>query len=135
MVKFVWKDNEDIGFYECYIYEDSDKLDSICFWDYTNKYQKETDEKHRYYRPYTYKISYCNGFAMDKGLDKNEDHDSYGYTGTPKHTIEDVKHWCESYLAAMYMAEYENMLKRLDIVKERYEQLKQMGYSSTFNED
>lgn len=130
MIKFVWKDNDDIGYYECTMYDDSNKLESIYFWDFSNPYNVENDNKHRYNRNYAYKVGYCNGYSMDKGFDKTEDPDQFGYVGKPRHTIDDIKRWCENYLASMYIREYEDIQVRFDIIKERAEQLKKMGYTS-----
>ena len=43
MIKFNWKDNEDIGHYECTMYDDSAKLETIFFWDYSNEYNRQED--------------------------------------------------------------------------------------------
>ena len=67
---------------------------------------------------------------MDKGFDKTEDSDQFGYVGKPRHTIDDIKRWCENYLASMYIHEYESVQARFDTIKERAEQLKKMGYTS-----
>jgi hypothetical protein len=71
-----------------------------------------------------------NGYAMDKGFDRTEDPDQYGYVGKPRHTVDDIKRWCENYLASMYIREYESIQARFDTVKERAEQLLKMGYVS-----
>ena len=45
MIKFVWKDNDDIGYYECTMYDDSNKLESIYFWDFSNPSNVENDSE------------------------------------------------------------------------------------------
>lgn len=130
MIKFNWKDNEDIGHYECTMYDDSAKLETISFWDYSNEYNRKEDVKNRYHRRCAYKVNYCNGYSMEKGFDQTQDPDQFGYVGTPRHSIEDIKRWCENYIASIYIREYDMIRHNYDIIKERADQLTKLGYTS-----
>ena len=114
-MKFKWKDETNIGFYECYLLDDdNNELQQIYFWDYSCTYQVESAVEHKWKRPYAYVVGYCNGYSMEKGFDKTEDTTKYGYNGTPEHTITDIKKWCENYIASMYIKHYINLLMSLE---------------------
>ncbi len=130
MIKFVWDDDESIGHYECTMYDDNVELNKIYFWDYSNPFQIEDSKKYRYTREYAYVVGYCRGFSMTKGFDRSEDSDEYGYVGKPQHSIDDIKRWCENYLASGYIREYQRIQEQFNTIKERAEQLLKMGYVS-----
>ena len=130
MIKFDWEDEDDIGYHECTMYDDGNKLESIYFWDYANPHQVEDSKKNRYTRNFAYEVGYCNGYSMHKGFDKSEESDEFGYVGRPRHTVDDIKRWCENYLASMYIREYERIKEQFSTIKDRAEQLLKLGYVS-----
>lgn len=128
-MKFVWEDEVNIGYYECKLYDDKgNELESIWFWDYSNPYQVEEAIKNEWKRYYAYKVEYCNGYSMTKGFDKTEDTTKFGYNGTKEHTVEDIKKWCENYIASLYINCYNNILARLEEAKKQAEWFIDNGY-------
>ena len=134
-IKFTWKDETDIGYYECVVSDETGQLGRIYFWDYTNAHQVEQANKNRWHRDYAYEVGYCCGYSMHRGFDPSEDDDAYAYVGKPRHTIDDIKYWCENYIASGFINEYNNIVKRLDTAKARAEQLLKMGYAADVDED
>lgn len=67
---------------------------------------------------------------MTKEFDRTEDPAGYEYVGKPRHSIDDIKRWCENYLASGYIHEYQRIQEQFDTIKERAEQLLKMGYVS-----
>lgn len=130
MIKFVWDDDESIGHHECTMYDDNVELKTIYFYDYSNPFQVEDSKQYRHTREYAYVVGYCHGFSMTKAFDRSEDPDSYEYVGKPQHSIDDIKRWCENYLASGYIREYQRIQEQFDTIKERAEQLLKMGYVS-----
>ena len=128
-MKFIWEDTEIIGFYECKLISNSEaEIESICFWDYSNEYQIKEAINNHWKRPYCYKVQYCNGYCMERGFDKTEDNTKYGYNGTKEHTVEDIKKWCENYIASLYINCYNNILARLEEAKKQAEWFIENGY-------
>lgn len=134
-MKFVWNNEDaDIGYYECALLDDDgSKLNDISFKDYTNEWVQQDDKECDYKRPYSFEVNYCRGYSMREGFDYDEEYRSRpggGYQGVCTHTIEDIKHWCEEYLAQKYIDIYKEMLAELDTAKRRAECLKNMGYGN-----
>lgn len=51
-MKFMWKDETNIGFYECYLLDDdNNELQQIYFWDYSCTYQVKSAVEHKWKRP------------------------------------------------------------------------------------
>ena len=67
---------------------------------------------------------------MEKGFDQTQDRDQFGYVGTPRHSVEDIKRWCENYIASIYIREYDAVRLNFDTIKERADQLTKLGYTS-----
>lgn len=145
-MKFVWNDsNADIGHYRCKLVDDDETvLEEIHFTDYTNEWQQKDGRKNHYPRAYSFEVGYCCGFSMDKGFDYDDDYydradeDGFrlgGYNGTCTHTVEDIKHWCEEYLAGFYIRGYRNMIKELDNAKRRSEWFLEHGYTGLKGEE
>jgi hypothetical protein len=130
-MEFVWNDRDaDIGTYECALFDDDgSKLDEITFKDYTNAWVKQNDKEYGYKRPYSFEVN-C---GSSRGFDHDEGYRSKpggGYQGVSTHTVDDIKRWCEEYLAQKYIDVYEEMLSRFNTAKRRAECLKNMGYGA-----
>lgn len=145
-MKFIWNDSDaDIGHYRCKLVDDDETvLEEIHFTDYTNEWQQKDGRKNHYPRAYSFEVGYCCGFSMDKGFDYDDDYydradeDGFrlgGYNGTCTHTVEDIKHWCEEYLAGFYIRGYRNMIKELDNAKRRSEWFLEHGYTGLKGEE
>ena len=67
-------------------------------------------------------------------FDETEDPTQFKYVGTPKHTVDDIKRWCEAYIASCYIKEYESRKKQYEIAKERADQFFAMGFSADVSE-
>ena len=140
-MEFVWDESSaDIGHYECALMDGGQKIETISFWDYTNEWQHENAQKSHYERAYSFEVSYCCGYSMRHGFDydkeyrRRRDEDGkrlYGYNGASTHTVEDVKRWCEEYLAEKYIDGYANMLASLNTAKRRAEWFTKNGYGSS----
>lgn len=137
-MEFVWNDRDaDIGLYECALLDDDgSKLDEIIFKDYTNEWVKQNDKENGYKRPYSFEVNYCRGSSMYKGFDHDEGYRSRpggGYQGVSTHTVDDIKCWCEEYLAQKYIDVYEEMMSKFNTAKRRAECLKNMGFGTDRN--
>ena len=75
---------------------------------------------------------------MDKGFDYDDDYYDRadenglflgGYNGKCTHTVEDIKRWCEEYLAGLYIKAYAEMIARLGDTKRRSEWFLEHGYT------
>lgn len=126
-----------ISRYECYLYDDSGKkLQEIYFYDYSTKGEVEQAEKNKWRRPYAYKVDYCCGYSMSKGFDKDPDYcNHFGWHGIKKHTVDDIKQWCENYLAKKYIIDYEKELAKLQIRKEQSDWFVSHGYGDIEEKD
>ncbi len=132
-MRFEWNDHDsDIGYYECKLLDDDgNKLDYIIFTDYTNQWRQKNDRENGYKRPFSFEASYCRGYSVHKGFDEDNkccEREGGGYQGECTHTVEDIKRWCEEYLAQKYIQRYEKMLAELDTAKRRSEWFKENGY-------
>lgn len=133
-MKFVWDEEDaDIGHYDLYLYDDDGKkLENIWIRDYSNPWNVESDKDRGYRREYAYDVGYCNGYSMNQGFDKDEDfyhRTGGGYQGIKTHTLEDIKKWCENYLAQMYIGSYYDALKSLPEKERRCKWFEEQGFS------
>ena len=141
-VRFEWKDNFEIGHHELTLYDDDNKkLDDIYFTDYTCEYRQEDDRKHKHYRPYSFEVGYCHGWSMKQGFDEDNQYRNHlnengravgGYQGNCTHTIDDVKRWCEEFLASLYIINYEEELKKLQKRLKRSQWFIDNGYTGKY---
>lgn len=142
-IVFEWNKNADIGHYDCTVYEvegeSRKKIDSIFVQDYTNEWQQQNAKENRYFRQYAFEVHWCNGWSMHTGFGSDENYKNhrdengkivFGYSGTCKKTLKDVMRWCEEWLAQRYIAGYEDILARLEEMKNRSEALKEQGYGN-----
>lgn len=137
-MKFIWDDTDaDIGWHECKLMDGDSEIDNIDFKDYTNYWQQENANESHYYRAHSFEVSYCRGYSMKKYFDYDSAYRNhidlngkrmYGYNGVCTHTVEDVKRWCENYLAQKYIDEYNNILARLGTAKRRASWFVENGY-------
>ena len=88
-----WRNEEDIGLYECVITEDDGHSESIFI-----KVKWTGD----------YEVDYCRGYAMRETFDSS-------------HTLEQIKVWCEDYLLDGYINLYNNTMANLEKIKSRAE--------------
>lgn len=130
-LKFVWEDDPEIGYYECLLLEDGKAIDNITFWDYTCEYTQKSDKKSMYYRPYAFKVSWCHGYSMSEGFDYDENyrkHSDGGYQGNCTHTVNDIKRWCEEWIAQRYINSYKRTVEQLNDMKKKHDWFKKQGY-------
>lgn len=127
-MEFRWKD-EEYGYHECKLYDGDKMIERIYFTDFNSPFHRENDRKNHYRRDYAYEIGYCSGCAMKEWFDeKDHNYDGFGYEGTPLHTVDEVKRWCENYLAQIYLHSYQNALKSLDEKRRRAEWFESQGF-------
>ena len=110
-MKLEWRNEEDIGHYECTVTDDDGYKQDISFWDYTCEWQskrKAEDATYRRYHPDAYEVHYCHGYAMHETFD-----DSY--------TLEQIKIWCEDYLLDKYIYHYNDIIANLEKIKSKAE--------------
>ena len=137
-MRFEWDyENADIGSYTCNLYDGDKIINDISFTDYTSEFHQRYDEKGRYARPYSFEVHWCSGWSMSKGFDYDPDYHNHtdengkwvgGYKGNCTHTVEDIKRWCENWLAQRYLASYYNTLAELDEMKARAEWFESQGF-------
>jgi len=141
---FKWENDEiseSIGHYRCNLYEvirgKEKKIDVIDFTDYTNEWQRDNAQENRYDRACAFRVSWCCGWSMHKNFGYDEKYNSrvdekgnriYGYHGDCTLTVDDVKRWCEEWLAQRYIRSYEDTVKTLNEKKRRAESLETQGY-------
>ena len=145
-LRFAWDDSWfDCGRYKCELFENEKKIDEISFTDYTCEFRQGNDKKCGYTRPYAFEVYWCSGWSMREGFDYDDKFDRHcdekghtigGYQGNCTHTVDDIKKWCEEWLAKRYIQAYENMIKDLETMKNRYDWFKNNGYGNyEFQED
>ena len=134
-----WINDEDknIGRYNLFL-KDGDKiLDEISIIDYTNDFHQQYDRKERFPRPYAFVVNYCRGWSMSQGFDYDKDYNNHGdengrhiggYQGVCTHTLEDIRNWCENFIAQLYLKDYDQTLKTLDIKQQRAEWFTNKGF-------
>lgn len=130
-MKLVWKDDKEIGSYRLYLYDGDKQLDEINIVDCTCKFRREYDKELGVRRRFAYETYYCNGFVYDKGFDEDKGYKNnkdYGFVGVVTHTLEDVKRWCENYLAQLYLGNYYNTLNKINEMKRRAEWFEAQGF-------
>ena len=136
-LRFEWKDAPDIGHYECYLYEGDKKIDEMNFTDYTCEFRQNYDRKNRYTRAYSFYASWCDGWSMGQGFDYDANYNNHsdvdghligGYQGTSTHTVDDIKKWCENWLAQGYLKAYYNTMKELDQMTARAKWFEDHGF-------
>ncbi len=124
MMRFEWDDSSsNIGHYECNLYDDDKRISEISFTDYTCEWRRKYDEENRFTRPYSFEVPWNKGFDYDEEYDKHWDEDYLketgwhrakgGYQGKCTHTVDDIKRWCENWLAQRYLRSYYNTLAEL----------------------
>ncbi len=130
-MEFRWNDSPDTGYYRgLLIDDDGSELDQIGFYDYTCQFMQEQDIKNRHKRSCAYEVSWCNGWSMHQSFDDvDEDNvQGYGYQGHCEHTVEDIRRWCENWLAQRYINQYYRALKNLPVLKRRAEWFESNGF-------
>lgn len=134
MLKFIWEDDERVGYYQCQLVDDTNnKVFRIVFQDNTCPFCITRDKRHKLRREFAYEISSYSGLNK-KGIDRTEDDNSFEYVGKPKHSIDDIKRYCENYLAAQIINEYYDLQKQINFIKNSAEELLKMGYSKEFED-
>lgn len=132
MMRFEWDDSSsDIGHYECNLYDDDKRISEISFTDYTCEWRRKYDEKYGFPRPYSFEVTWCKGFDYDEEYDNYYDENPKrkgGYQGNCTHTVDDIKRWCENWLAQCYLRSYYNTLAELDTLKRRAEWFESQGF-------
>lgn len=143
-MKFIWDDTyAEIDVYNCELIDDDDNvLENIEVIDYTSiSTQESTYMPHNFY-PYSFEVTvYCGASKETIQMKRGFDYDSayrnhidengnrmYGYNGVCTHTIEDVKRFCEEYLAERYIDLYNYMLPNFNDAKRRASWFIENGY-------
>ena len=131
-MNFVWDDsNADIGYYRCKFLDEDVVIDEISFGDYTNEWQINNDKENGYKRPYSFEVSWCRGWSMREGFDYDKEYrsrESGGYQGNCTHTVEDIKRWCEEWIAQEHINSYTEMLSQLKAAEKRHDWFIENGY-------
>lgn len=136
-MEFKWIDNVEIGHYECELYEGDEKINDINFTDYTSEFCQRYDRKGRFTRPYSFVVNWCHGWSMSEGFDYDADYRNHtdengrligSYQGNCTHTVDDIKRWCENWLAQRYLASYYNTIAGLEKKKARAEWFESQGF-------
>ena len=109
----------------------------IEIYDYsTNEYREHDkmflNEDNRRTHCYCIKIWKDNLGCLVKefNVDPTENPTVNWYTGTPTHTIDELKKWCERYVASCYIKDYEAKLEKLKKLQEITDSLKNMGFTA-----
>lgn len=136
-MEFKWIDNVNIGEYTCNLYDGDEKINDINFTDYTSEFHQRVDKKEGYKRSYSFEVRWCNGWSMHEMFDYDADYRNHtdengkvvgGYQGNCTHTVDDIKRWCENWLAQRYLASYYDTLAKLDKMKARADWFESKGF-------
>ena len=136
-LRFEWEVNSLISVYRCYLYEGDKIINDIKFYDYSCEKSREYDKKKGYVRPYSFEVDWCHGWSMSEGFDYDEEcYNRYdedgrrigGYQGNCTHTVEDIKMWCENWLAQQYLSSYYETIATLDEKKARAKWFEAQGF-------
>ena len=131
-MNFVWDDsNADIGYYSCKFLDGDVVIDEISFTDYTNEWRFNNDKKYGDKRPYSFEIHWRRGVSMKEGFDYDKEYrkrENGGYQGNCTHIVEDIKRWCEEWIAQRYINSYKNILSQLKAAEKRHDWLIEKGY-------
>lgn len=137
-MRFEWKNDPHIGHYELILWDKEKRLNSISFVDYTCDFNQKRDREERWARPYSFEVRYCHGWSCEEGFDYDEEYDRHfnendkfigGYQGKCTHTVEDIKRWCEEFLASQYIIDYEQEFAKLQERKRKSEWFIDCGYT------
>lgn len=144
-IRFEWDNSHaDIGNYTCYLFENDKKINDICFTDYTSEYHQKSDKENGFTRCYSFEVDWCHGWSMHEGFDYDANYNNHtdennkllgSYQGNCTHTVEDIKKWCENWLAQRYLASYYNTIAELDQKKARAEWFESQGFKLEENID
>lgn len=143
-MKFIWDDTyAEIDVYNCELIDDDDNvLENIEVIDYTSISKQESAYRSHSFYPYSFKVNFYFGSSkeviqMQQGLDYDSAYSNhldengcrmYGYNGVCTHTLEDVKRFCEEYLAKRYIDSYNYMLPNFNAAKRRASWFIENGY-------
>lgn len=136
-MEFVWKDDPAVGYYEGILLENEKQIDRICFWDYTCPFRMAQARENHYRDRYAYEVHWCNyGRSMSHGFDPDEEHQGFGgYQGHCTHTVDDIKRWCENWIAQYYLNAYHEALKSLPTQEARAKWFESQGYAYEKSEE
>lgn len=131
-MNFVWDDsNADIVYYSCKFLDEDVIINEISFENYTNKWRFNNDKENGYQRSYSFIVHWCSGWSMRKGFDYDKEYinrESGGYQGNCTHTVEDIKRWCEEWIAQEYINSYTEMLSQFKVAEKRHDWFIENGY-------
>lgn len=138
-LRFEWLDaDEDRSAYMGFLMEGDKKRQSVHITDYTTEYYQHIAEVMWEYCTHAYRVRFgmydFSNITKTFYFDETEDPTQFKYVGTPKHTIDDIKRWCEAYIASCYIKEYESRKKQYEIAKERADQFFAMGFTADIGE-
>lgn len=145
-LEFNWiTEQAEVGTYQCRFIETDDSgntrvLRLIDVEDFNSPVNQDWDRKWAeipsplLYRTHCYSISIWDehhGKQFHKFLiDPTEDSTKPWYTGTPTHTIEELKTWSERYVASSYIKEYKARMERIRQLENLVNELWCMGFTS-----
>ncbi len=134
-LRFAWLDADECrSAYKGFLIEGANKIQSVYIMDYTTEYSQHIAEFLHEYRTHAYRVDFgkydFSNIHKTFYFDETEDPTQFKYVGTPKHTVDDIKKWCEAYIASCYIKEYESRKKQYEIAKERADQFLAMGFTA-----
>ena len=145
-LEFTWiTEQVDVGSYQCRLIETDDSgnihvLRLIDIEDFNSPVNQEWDRKWaslpgpQLYRTHCYSVSIWDNhhgkLFQEFHIDPTEDPTKPWYTGTPKHTVKELKKWSERYVAASYIKEYKARMKRIRQLEELVNEFWCMGFTA-----
>lgn len=136
-MEFKWIDDAETGYYECELYEGGVKINEISFIDYTSEFYQRFDKENHYARPHAFMVHWCCGWSMKQGFDYDNKYGEHvdengrligSYQGNCTHTVDDIKRWCENWLAQRYLTDYYDTLTKSNKIKARAEWFESQGF-------
>lgn len=133
-MRFEWTTNlDDVPCYECNLFDGDKWIDKIWFYDYACEEGRKYDIEHNLLRWYAYMVYWDvrGGISLDRDEEfwaRSGKEYKPGYQGKCTHTVDDIKRWCENWLAQKTLKKYYNILKEFDTLKSRAEWFESMGF-------
>lgn len=93
-------------------------MERISFNDNTCDFRQLIARENNYGDCYSFEVSWCNEWSMHQGFDYDSvKHETGEYQGKCTHTVDDVKRWCENWIAQLYFQDYYDTVSRLPKLK------------------
>ena len=143
-MEFIWNDKDaDDGFYRLFLVSDNGIiLKALGVIDYTSDSQQKMNRLSGYPIDCAFRVLHSGieikRFDYDKDANTHKDKEGRligGYNGVCTHTLEDVKAWCENFIAQQYLVSYNRALDNLKKQEQMAKWFKDKGFKLDVEEE